>query len=155
MRDSVVFTTGVPASTESATATGIGKVVVHGEMEGSQILTQAGGASEVKIGPVHIRGDFVASSIAAAINPVNDFYGDEDDEAVIPGNDPSLAARIAKITIGGQVLGTDVAGDSYGIVAERIGMVKFGNTVVPIAADPTGVFTFGPDEDVIVRNVER
>lgn len=83
-----------------------------------------------------INGNMTASSIAAGIVPVNGKFGDSDD-AFSGGNmgTAAIVARIASITIGGQLLGTSGgAADCFGILAEQIGALTIGKTNVPLTA---------------------
>ncbi len=65
-----------------------------------------------------------------------------------------IFSRIAAILIKGQIVGTALAGDSFGIVAQRIGSFTTGKAKLPLTADPNGPFMLSfPTLDVVVREL--
>jgi predicted TIM-barrel enzyme len=62
-----------------------------------------------------------------------DGFGNADD-ALIPGGNSAIVARIASVIIGGSVTGSAADGDHFGFVAEA-----FGKTKINIAAGTTDV----------------
>lgn len=91
--------------------------------------------ADPKLGAVTIGGDWVASTIAAGVDRGADMrYGTADDTVPATGTTP--IARIAAITIKGQVLGTTAAGDHFGFVAQGIGPVKIASFLYTAGATP-------------------
>jgi hypothetical protein len=92
---------------------------------------------DAEIGKVKITGDWVASNLTAGVVSGGNGFGNALD-AVISGlgivDAPARIARIAGIVIGGQVLGTTVAGDHYGFVAQQIDSFKIRSVSFPLAA---------------------
>ena len=105
--------------------------------------------ADAQIGPVNITGDWIASNIVAgavnlgvdnlpggvglAADNVN--FGDTHDFLMsgMVKNDSLVFSRIASLTIGGQVMGTIGFTDHFGIVAENIGAVRIGGTLLGLA----------------------
>lgn len=83
---------------------------------------------DARIGTVRIGGSLVASSIAAGVRTVDGHYGNTDDVKVDATesypDDPAVYSRIDQVQIRGEVFGTSVAGDSFGLVAEQLGSVS-------------------------------
>jgi hypothetical protein len=134
----------ITAPATAAESIGIGKLTVGGN----------GKTADAAIGAVKIGGNFIASSITAGIDPVNGKLGDADDQFV-GGNsgNASIVAKIASITIGGQLLGT-VGGvaDSFGIIAEEVGALTVGKIKIPLTAAKDDL-TVGFTGDVRVREL--
>lgn len=152
---SVIATEGTISKTgEEAIA--IGEVTIGGNMEKSQILagydpqTQRNDGNS-GIGAVVIQGDLIASDIVAGVYSRNKYYGDYDDRVLEFYTSPPVIARIASVKVLGQVYGTEVAGDSFGIVAEQIDSVEIGQSVLRPA--PGEWFTLSATRDVVVREV--
>ena len=117
----------------------IGKISIGGRVDHALILA---GYEEnlialngdAQIGAVTVAGDWIASSlVAGATNPTsgNRFFGNGGD-ALISGGSAAIQAKIASITIGGQVLGTIGGTDQFGFVAEQIGLLKVAGTLIPL-----------------------
>jgi len=86
---------------------------------------------DVTIGPVRIGGDFVTSNLVAGCTAGDDLvFGTDDDELI--GGLGNIPARIVSVSINGQILGTPGGSDHYGIVAQQIGSVKIGGSVIPL-----------------------
>ncbi len=126
-----------------ATGKAIGKLTVGGSVEIADILAgaypfSAMGNPDAQIGTVTIGGNFVSSNLSAGVDPGADLkYGTNDD--MLYGNAPvgtGQIASIANVIVKGQIVGTLTAGDHYGIVAEKIGKVQLGKTVLGL---PSGV----------------
>lgn len=124
----------------------IGSLNIGGSVSGSFIqagFNLAGAASnaDAQIGKVTIGGNWIASSLAAGINPVNAFFGDANDVVIATGDDPAVASRIASILIKGQVSGTVGAlfgqTDAFGFTAQLIGSFQTGKTKIFLADDQT------------------
>ena len=69
----------------------------------------------------------------------------------------TLPSRIARIVVGGQLLGTAAGGDTFGFVSEEIDRFKVGGADIiiftPGANNDLAIFTFGPDGDVALHEV--
>ena len=70
-------------------------------------------------------------------------FATEDD--TIPATGTPAMARIAAITIKGQVLGTATGGDFFGFVAQSIGPVKIAGILYTGGAVPVDLSTVTPD----------
>lgn len=82
-------------------------------------------------------GDFIASSIVNGFEAGADgSYGTADDAPHGLDGNNLIKATIASIVIKGRATGTSSSGDSYGILAEKIGSVTVGGR--KIALDPLG-----------------
>lgn len=121
----------------------IGKINVRGDVAYMQFLAgftyaldgiQSAVNGDASVGSVKVGGSWIASYLSAGIDSFDGRLGDEND-GVIPGGNPNLIARIASITIGGNVLGTDNAispEDHFGFVAQQIGSFKAGGFVAKL-----------------------
>ena len=140
-------------------ATAIGKVTIGGDLVRAHIgagmsSSLNGFRVDAAIGAVKIGGSMVASSLTAGINIGSGITGDADD-ALAGGNNGTAAiiAKIASVTIGGQLRGT--AGgmpDSFGIIAEQIGKLTIGKVKPPLTAAKDDL-TLGFTSDVRVREL--
>ncbi|HEV7401365.1 MAG TPA: DUF4394 domain-containing protein [Chthoniobacteraceae bacterium] len=94
--------------------------------------------SDATIGSVTVGGDWLASSLAAGVNPgAGGFYGNGDDTKITEAAPDTLFAKIASITIKGFAAGTPgVAGDHVGFVAEQIGRLTIGAWKAPLTTGP-------------------
>jgi len=94
--------------------------------------------ADARIGQVRVCGDWIASSLFAGAISTNAFYGDGDDAKAGAAADDvaTLSSCIGSVTIGGQVLGSrgeiPFGKDHFGIVAEEIGVVRIGGTLLPL-----------------------
>ena len=73
--------------------------------------------------------------MSAGVAATDTFYGDANDVKLSGAGVRDQAnhfSKIASITIAGQVLGTAAAGDNFGFVAQQIGSVQVGGTVIPL-----------------------
>ena len=137
----------------------LGKLTIGGDAKFTQITAGLFGGftavtPDAAIGAVKIGGNFIASSIAAGVNPVNGIFGDGDDVfATGTAGNAAIVAKIASITIGGQLLGTvGGAPDSFGILAEQIGKLTIGKIKQPLTAGKDD-FLLGFTGDVRVREL--
>jgi hypothetical protein len=67
-----------------------------------------------------------------------------------------VRAKIAAVIIKGEVFGTNLLGDHFGIVAEEIGKLKISGTSQPLARGPANDATpilLGATSDVAAREV--
>lgn len=133
------------AAPSATTDLAIGKLTVKGRVDFAQILAgfdPLGSAAnaDAQIGPVVVGGDWIASSIVAGALPGDDgFFGNDDlneGKMTAPGvkDEASVSSRIASLTIGGQALGTQGGADHFGMVAERVGALSIGGTIIPLSA---------------------
>jgi hypothetical protein len=116
----------------------IGRLTVLGRVEFGLIVTGIApdGAvlnADAQIGAVSVGGDWIASSLAAGAVGVNGFFGDNDDLKIAGVKDvATISSKITSLTIGGQVMGNLLSGtDHFGIVAEQVGVIKIGGTLIP------------------------
>jgi hypothetical protein len=153
-----------PANLSAVTGPGgvaLGSVTVKGNVTFGQITAGFAGTTSITadpgIGKVTIGKDFTSSSIVAGVDPVNGFFGDGDDKYIVGGNDPAIIARIGAVVIKGTVLGTAApTTDSFGIVAEEIGKVTVGKTVIALTPGPSNDLSdtlIGGTTDVRVREL--
>ena len=82
--------------------------------------------ADAQIGEVTVNGDWIASNLVAGA-AWSENFGDGHDH-IIPGVDSSnIVARIAKIGVTGQIIGTGgIATDRFGFVAQEIAEMKIG-----------------------------
>src|SRR5262249_57767464 len=83
-------------------------------------------------------------------------FGTNDDGSIDAGN-PAIIAKIASVTIGGQVLGTVGGSDHFGFVAQQIGLFKVNGITLPLHAGPDNDLTelaLGSTGDVTLREVQ-
>lgn len=143
----------------------IGKITVGGDV--ACTLIRAGASyspdgtlalsnGDASFGAVKIGGSWTASSLSAGIDPVNGQFGDADD-SIISGSNPELIARIASITIGGEVVGTHLnvaPTDYYGFVAQQIGSFKAGGVIARLTGDTDSPVHLSPiTRDVAIREL--
>ncbi|MEA3188080.1 MAG: hypothetical protein QOD99_1910 [Chthoniobacter sp.] len=151
-------------------------LTVHGRVE--RALINAGHFTtsdpffngDAQIGRVKIGGDWIASNMVAgaknlgadgmdATGDDNLNFGDSHD-AADSGGVSTLFSKIAKIIIGGSVVGTVGGTDHFGFVSQEIGLVKIGGVAVPLApgrSNDTSTtnpsFAIGTTGDVSVHEV--
>lgn len=135
-----VIISGEDATTPTEKANvALGKVSIGGSVHFAEL--RAGYDDNVleepgaQIGAVKIGGDWVASIIVASVDPVDAFFGNEDDEALLGAPD-GLFSRIGSIVIKGQLRGTVGGTDSFGFVAQEIGSVKIGSVKIALTSGP-------------------
>ncbi|MEA3186514.1 MAG: hypothetical protein QOD99_344 [Chthoniobacter sp.] len=104
---------------------------------GVQFLNIFGGTDEnpsnaaAQLGKITIGGDFIASNIAAGIDPVDGNFGNGDDTAI---NLDAGASKIASVVIKGAARGTVGGTDHFAIIAREVGSVKIGSVTAPLTA---------------------
>lgn len=154
-----IFGFGLMPPNNALESIAIGKVTIGGDLKFAGIFAGvntgfSGVTADAAIGSVKIAGNMIGSSITAGIVPTNGRYGDADD-AFAGGNagSPEIFAKIASITIGGQLIGT-IGGlvDSFGILAEQIGAISVAKIKLPLTANKDD-FTFSVSGDVRVREL--
>ena len=118
---------------------------------------------DVQIGAVQVGENWVASDLAAGVQPGADNHFGTNDDALIttpPGNE--ILARIAKISVRGLIMGDNAPGSArFGFVAEEIAKFQIGTARIALergpgndnltATDP--LLVFGVLRDVTVREV--
>jgi hypothetical protein len=128
----------------------IRRLTVLGRVESAQIvagidLEGLAANADAQIGPVVVGGDWIASSIAAGVGPGDDgFFGTDDDVDFADAgvkDVAGLSSRIASVTISGEALGTIGGTDHFSLVAETVGPVKVGGSLLNQ--------TPGPGNDVV------
>jgi hypothetical protein len=109
----------------------IASLTVGGDVSYAVIETGNGPlAANATIGPVKVGGDWRASTIKSGVNFNN---------TAVHANNISL---IASITIGGAIIGSETAGDSFFFVADEIGSFK---SLSLISANVAGLQTFSAE----------
>ena len=144
----------------AATSIAIKSLTVKGSVSNALILggyTTNGGASnpDATIGPVLVGGNWSASSlIAGGDDGADNLFGTADDVKITEAVADLLFSKIASVTIKGYALGTVGGSDSFGIVAEKIGIVKVGLRPYLLApgTDITGT-ALGTTNDFRVREI--
>lgn len=148
------------AAPGATTDLAIGKITIGGRVEFANFLAGyktdlSAFNGDAQIGPVKVGGDWAASNlIAGAMNTAsgNTIFGDANDASIGAGS-TGIIAKIASITIVGQVFGTPASvssADHFGFVAQQIGTVKIGGSTIARAANPQPV---GSTDDMTVHIV--
>jgi hypothetical protein len=121
--------------------TAIASLTVKGDVRFARILAgfdsgQSSLNADAAIGAVTIGGSWTASSLVAGAQDTGaPGFGVGDSLQV--SDDTALIARIASITIKGNVIGTLDAADNFGFVAQQIDKVKFGGRTISLTAGPS------------------
>ena len=151
----------------------IGHITVGGRVEFANILAGYDIAlnalnGDAQIGAVSVGGDWIASNLVAGAmnlgadnvtggtgaNADNVNFGDSHDFSSGSGS-AGIIAKIASITIAGQVFGTPnstSSTDHFGFVAEQIGAVKIGGNAIALTAGPDNL-AVGETSDMTVHEV--
>jgi hypothetical protein len=137
----------------SPTAAGdiaIKSIAIGGRVEVTKILagyddslTPANG--NASIGPVTVGRDWVTSDLVAGVQddadlPIDDYFGDGDDQVIAGAGSDQLFARIASIAIKGVVVGAPNPFYQNGFVAQQIGAFKSAGYVAPLTSGVDGPF---------------
>ena len=129
----------------------LGALSVGGDVEFARIAVGSA-TSNAQINTVKVGGDWVASSLASGVDPGVGSFGDGDDTLFA-----NVISRIASITIGGAIVGTDFTGsDSFAFTAHEIGSFKVLGKSLPLTAntfDPTVAFSPETGGDVKLREI--
>lgn len=137
IRGNVVGLASNPVLISAVGAVGraIGSLTVSGSVENTRVLAGYGFETPLngnaRIGEVVVRGNLVASSIAAGIDNLlgTGRFGDVNDIPI----GGSGTSRIDSVTVGGSAIGNGNLGvDAFGIAAMTIGRVRIGGTRYPI-----------------------
>ena len=90
---------------------------------------------DAQIGSVYVKGNWSAGDILAGVIDGGAAGFGTAGDVKIPGTDNSkIVSQIASIIIGGNVSGTDGAGDHFGFTAQKIVALKVGKVVIPFTA---------------------
>lgn len=128
-----------------------GSITVGGSVRYTEILAGYDTSDDLEaaavnpnaqIGSVTVKSDWIASDLVAGA-AYNENFGDGTDTKNAGVENPDIIASIAKITIGGTVVGTaEVADDHFGFIAEQI--VRF-----QIGSGKAGLYSLnaGPSND--------
>lgn len=163
---------GDTAVTKTAkTAGAIASINITGSVRNALILGgySVGGSAtnpDATIGPVTVGQNWIASQLIVGVTNLgvnhapgggddNINFGNADDAKITSVNDAAaLISKIASVTIKGYALGTVGGSDSFGIVAEQIGVVKVGLRPYALAAgtDLVGL-SLGATVDFLVHEV--
>jgi hypothetical protein len=116
----------------------IGTLVVNHDVENARIL--AGYTSntdpvnpDAKIGKILVKGNWIASSVAAGIeDSTNDGFGRND--VVISGDTTDVISKIGSVIVKGTASGTAVGTDHFGITAQQIGKVSIDGVLVALTS---------------------
>jgi hypothetical protein len=157
----VISATGTSNPSNDAAAVAIRSLSIGGRIELGQIIagvdqTGATTNADAQIGTISVGGDWVRSDAAAGVSANDEGgFGTPDDTLAAGGG--SILAKIARITIKGQILGTPDSvnsTDHYGIVAEQIGAVSVGGVAVELQFGAhNDVKEVGITNDVTVREI--
>jgi len=140
----------------------IASVFVGGRLEFAQILAGVSADRipqnpDAQIGSVTVAGDCIASSIVAGIDPRDGKFGNNDDQVIATGDDPTIRSKIGSISIGGAVLGTldsVTSTDSFAFEAQRITSLSLGGELFALAAGASNDdFFLGITRDFRVREL--
>ena len=152
--DTRIRVEGTAAPLTNRLATAIGGATIGGSVIDSSLLvgTQENNA-DVRVGFVIARGNWVASDLAIGVDDgADNSYGTVDD-VLLTNNTVDIIARISKIKVAGQVVGTPTpTTDGFGFVAEQIDVFKVGSTRFPLTTGKDS-FVVGSTGDVRVREV--
>jgi hypothetical protein len=138
----------------------IGKLSIGGNVANTNILAGYGNGADAdgdaSIGSVAVKGDWLASSISAGVKDMNgNGFGNADDAVSAMNNAPAIVSRIASIVIGGSIGGSATAGDTFGFVAQQIGIVKIAGSTVFTGTAATDAAKAIPNitNDLFIREV--
>lgn len=113
----------------------VGGLVANAEVLAGYTIDGAALNPNASIGAVKVKQTWTASTLAAGIARGNDgLFGTGDDKR-ISATAPALVARIASITIGGEVSGTASTGDHFGFIAGVIGSAKINGFKLPLTSN--------------------
>src|SRR5262249_34577880 len=137
-----------PASQVNSVAIGgitLCEIVAHVRIEARNDDSRNPLNPHARIGTVKSRGEWHASDLIGGIKDGGDGYfgGPSNlgtvftDDTVIPGGSAAILAKIASITIGGQVIGTPgINGDNHAFAAEQIGAMNIGGAAIALKSGP-------------------
>jgi hypothetical protein len=119
----------------------IASLSVKGDAEFARILagfnsSLAPSNADASIGKVTVAGDWRGSSLVAGAQDTG-ASGFGSGDTLQPGGSPAVIARIASITIKGNVTGSLMSADNFGFVAEQIDSVKIGGRSLKLTDGPS------------------
>jgi hypothetical protein len=127
----------------------IGQLTVAGRVDHALILAGydtstspspfgQGVNADAQIGTIRVGGDWIASSVAAGAAPGAHGFGSGDSKlsGSFVTDAPRTLSRICSIVIAGQAQGTVGGSDSFGFVAERVGSLRVGGTLIGLTRGP-------------------
>ena len=126
----------------------IGRLTVGGRVELALILAGydastsdplgRGVNADAQIETIQVGGDWIASSVAAGAAPGVHGFGSGDTKLSGVGvtDAPGTISKIGRIVIDGQALGTVGGSDQYGFVAEQVGSLSVGGTLIGLTPGP-------------------
>ncbi len=116
----------------------MGNVQIGGSLIGGAGEDSGQVTARFTIGTVTVGGDWIASSLVAGAQAGADGqFGTQDDvkfSGPMTKDVAGVFSRINSVTIGGQVIGTELGGDHFGIVAESVGSLSVGANLIPLLA---------------------
>jgi hypothetical protein len=143
----------------SRTRLTVGSLEIGGDVEYAEIL--AGDVSffspqyhPITIGKVHVQGDWIASTLAAAVeDSTGDGYGRNDGPLFTFG--PALTSRIASVIIDGAATGSPETGDHFGITAGTIKQAFIHGARVPTTAGMDDILLDPSNGDFRLVEIEQ
>jgi hypothetical protein len=161
---------GIPAAKLANTAKtniAIGKITVGGSVRNALIAAGVDSDNvavnpDAQMGAVAVSHDWVASNLVAGIAAGADKkYGTVDDTVASAGavyvNRFGIVSKIASIAVGGQVIGTESPGDSFGFLATSIGSLKVSGLALkirPASTSPADLpLSPSTNSDVLLKEV--
>jgi hypothetical protein len=156
----VVISASGPANPVAANVVAIRSLTVFGRVERADILAGYIGTGALgggfQIGAVTVGGDWIGSNLVAGAMAGPDGQFGTPDDVVSDPVPAGIVARIASVTIDGQVLGTVGGSDHFGFVSQQVGSFRVNGISLPLhpglGNDLTGL-PVGPTGDVTVREV--
>jgi hypothetical protein len=117
----------------------IKSLFVGGRIENAQILAGydldlVPVNGDAQIGTVVVGGDWIASRMAAGAAVGIDGIAGTDDDTFLGGGSALIQSKIASVTIKGQALGTVGGGDSFRLMAQKVGSFKVGGVFYPLSS---------------------
>jgi hypothetical protein len=111
--------------------------------------------ADCSLGTLLVKGNWQGSNVSVGVDDVDgDGFGNSDDAIVTDGviDNPFIVAAIKSIVIVGDVQETATVGDRFGIVAQQIGSIRVGTTVVALKRGPAND-AIPIDADLSLREV--
>ena len=140
----VISAFGKPEGSARASDLALGNLIVGGRVLFANVLAgfgpdeapSGGSNGNASIGTVRVGGDWIASNVSAGItDAAGDGFANGDDYPIPGFSGDAIIARIASITIGGAVIGTQTnPNDHFGFTAQQIGTFKAGLYIAPLTA---------------------
>jgi hypothetical protein len=157
----LIVTTGQQEKPASGTDFALASLTVKGDVQfadilaGFNIFDRTPLNADASVGPVTVGGDWRASNLVAGAEDTG-APGFGNGDSLQTADNTSLIARIAKITIGGDVLGTGLTiGDHFGFVAEQIDALTIAGRKIKLTTGPNNdqLISIGSGNDVKLDEV--